>query len=227
MKHPLILLFFTVGAMKVSAAEPTPQGAALAARALGSAKVVFKPSVFGGEKFPRCDFEQPGEIERTLGKCVLTPTFYDADYHEVKSATKPGRYGAIVEVKTEGGQTSKRFITLYRTPEPVNWDLARIRMSALEFPPEFGISPAVAGERLGDVEDYFKLQLYRAISRDTDAAILIAGLVEMKVGEPSRKRNNADSLNQKWWYGLKKQTGNLRDDYAVRLPEGYEKDPEK
>ncbi len=123
-------------------------------RSIDSARIIFKPGVFGGEQFPRCDFERPAEAEKAMGKYVLTPAFYDADYREVKTAANPGCYGAIVQAKTESGQTFKRFITVYRTE----------------------------GGRSGD---------------------------------------------QKWWYGLKKRTGDLRDDYYVHLPAGYENAPQK
>ena len=148
------------GDVEVSAADagkvviPGSSFDAHAARSIDSVRIVFKPGVFGGDQFPHCDFEDPVGTRKSLGKCVLTPTFYDADYREVKTAEKPGCYGAIVQVKTESGQTFKRFISLYRTP----------------------------GGRSGD---------------------------------------------QKWWYGLKKQTGELRSDYYVHLPENYEKDPQK
>ena len=197
-------------------------------RAINEARVTFKPAVFSSEQFPPCGFEQPAEVEKSLGACVLTPTFFDADYHEVKTAAKPGRYGAIVQVKTERGQTFKRFITIYRTPEKAASRPAKVHLSSLELAPELGVDPAVIREHIGVMEDYFTRQLIEEINRGPDAAAILAGLKEMKAnGETPMKRNSPSARNQEWWYGLKKQTGNLRADYFVHLPETYGNDPEK
>lgn len=191
------------------------------------ANPIFNPSVFSGENFPSCSFAQPSEIEKLLGKCVLTTTFYDADYHEVKTATKPGRYGAIVEVKTGNGRSFKRFVTLYRAPQGLNWDVAKLHMQSVEFPAELGLDPAVVSEHAKDVDEFFQHQVEWGISQGSFAATLFAALSETKPGEALARGRSPFSLNQKWWYELKKQTGNLRNDYRVFLPATYNNDPQK
>lgn len=194
---------------------------------IGDTRIIFKPCGFSGEQFPPCAFEKPNEVEKSYGNCVLTPTFYDADYNEVKTAAKPGRYGAIVQVKTESGKTFKRFITLYRKPKEWNWSLPHIRFSSVEFPPELGLSPEVVNERIKDVEDFFTGQVLGGFSDDSGAATLFAGLWETRPGAVPSNRTSAWALDQKWWYGLKKKTGDLRNDHIVHVPAGYEKDPQK
>jgi len=196
-------------------------------KAIAAAHVVFRSCVFNGEKFPQCDFE-PSDAARSLGRCVLTPTFYDADYHEVTTAARPGRYGAIVQVSTPSGQTFKRFVTLYRTPEDVTWRLAKLHLGPVVFPPELGVGAAAVSERTSDIDDFFRDQIRGGFDRSEDAAYLFASLNEWKPGgEPARDRNGSYASAQKWWYGLKKQTGNLRTDYFVHLPAAYDGDPAK
>jgi len=198
----------------------------LVSNGIKSAALVFKPSVFSGEKFPPCDFDQPAEMEKSLGKCTFTPTFYDAEYHEVKTASKPGLYGAIVEVKTSGGEIFKRYVTLYRTPENLDWKLAKIHVQSAEFPPELGLNPATIAEQTKNVGDFFRDEMRTGLNHGSSAAIQFAALAGTKVNAATPKDlNRPYILNQKWWYGLKKQTGNIRTDYYVHLPAGYEKDP--
>jgi predicted esterase len=199
----------------------------LATHAINDIHVIFNPSVFSGEKFPQCDFD-PSDAARALGKCSFTATFYDAAYHEVKTATTPGRYGAIVQVKTLTGQTFKRFITLYRTPGEITWRQAKTHIGFIDLPPELGLAPAALTERGKDVDDLFKDDLTAGFRHSSDAATLFAGLAEMKpAGEPPTYRNGPYTADQNWWYGLKKQTGNLRADYYLHLPASYDSDPAK
>ena len=92
-------------------------------RKLSSSRVYFLV-----KKFPDAVFLTRTRWKKPLGKCELTPVFYDAGYHEVKTADKPGRYGAIVQVKTGTGQTYKQFFTLYRVDGGSgNWRLAKLK----------------------------------------------------------------------------------------------------
>ena len=191
----------------------------------------FKQSVFSGEKFPVCDIEKPADAEQALGKCSLTPTFYDANYNEVKTADKPGRYGAIVHVETESGLKFNRFVTLYRAPEELLGRALRPEFTDVKLPPELGIDPEVASSHLRSVGDLFGYE-FRAnagLNRGPDAAILLAWLSELKPDDksPDLHRTGPSEADQKWWYGLKKKTGNLRTDYFVHLPPDYDKDPQK
>lgn len=195
-------------------------------------KLAFKPSVFSGEKFPPCDLDKDtaAQTEKALGKCTLTPVFYDADYNEVTKAARPGRYGAIVHVKTQGGLEFNRFVTLYRAPEELLGRILQVRFSGIALPPELGIDPAVTATRLKNVGALFSKQFrtWAGIDTGSDAAILLAWLAESKPGNaPDLQRTGPSMADQLWWYGLKKKTGNLRSDYFVHLPPDYEADPKK
>ena len=193
----------------------------LMASAIENVHVLFHPCVFSGDSFPRCGFE-PSDAAMAIGKCTLTPTFYNHDYQEVKTATKPGRYGAIVEVKTPTGQSFKRFLTLYRTPGAIDWRTVKIDAGPGAFPPEFGLEPAVLKERSKVANGFLVNQMREGMERAEDAAAVLAGLSEMQPGAAApRSRNAPYAMAQNWWYGLKKRTHNLRTDYYAHLPAAY------
>jgi len=199
----------------------------LISKAIEDVHLAFRPCVFNGEKFPKCDFE-PSDAASALGKCVITTTFYDADYREVTTPSGPGRYGAIIQVKTRTGQTFKRFATLYRTAGDIDWHLTNIQLGRVDFPPGLGLNAATVAKRSKDLENFFKSQVREGMSHSDDAAILFAGLSELKPGgEPPTARNGPYAASLKWLYGLKKQTGNLRSDYYLHLPASYGSDRQK
>jgi len=91
-------------------------------KGLQEANLRFDPYVFRGPEFPPCDFERPELAEDLIGPYTVGVTFYDKDYNLVTSADRPGRYGAVVEVKPRsGGPTVRRYRTLFRTAQPLGW----------------------------------------------------------------------------------------------------------
>ena len=193
----------------------------LISRALADVRLAFRPCVFSGSKFPKCGLE-PSSAATALGKCEITPTFYDVDYRKVKTAASPGRYGAIVEVKTRTGQTCKRFATLYRTPGEIDWDLAKLQAGMAVFPLFSGLNPAIIDERGRNLDGALKAELLEGMNHFDAAAVLFAGLAESIPGaKPPTFRTGPYVAAQKWWCELKKRTGNLRDDYYLHLPASY------
>ena len=98
----------------------------------------FRTYVFYDSQFPWGDFEQGRVVRRCLFPVKVTTTFYDAQYHEVTQADKPGRYGAVVRIGLNGGIVAHRFITLYRMPVRVFFADSPMTVSA-QWPPEAGI----------------------------------------------------------------------------------------
>jgi predicted peptidase len=103
-----------------------------------------------------------------------------------------------------------------------------MHIGSLDLPPEFGVDPAVVAEWSRSVDQLFKDQMFSGLGRTPDTAVLFAGLSELKPGgEPATDRTGPAARDQQWWYGLKKQTGNLRTDYYLHLPASYDSDPNK
>ncbi|HUT35109.1 MAG TPA: sugar-binding protein [Planctomycetota bacterium] len=204
-----------------------PNADAERTRAFEREEVVFRPCVFSGEKFPAADFERPSLVEDLIGPYTLKATFYDAAYAEVTDAKRPGRYGAIVEVRQDDGTVTKRFLTLFRQPEPLRWWGLKLPLT-VELPRQLGVEPAVAREQAETLADYLKWEMVGGFERSSDGAVILAGLHETTPGTPATDRTGPAARDTRWWHGLKKKTGDLVPlRYLVHLPPGAEADKAK
>jgi len=196
-------------------------------RAFERAEMNFRPCVFSGEKFPPVEFEQPSFVEDLIGPYTLKTTFYDADYNEVAAAKKPGRYGAIVEIKPEDGPAINRFFTLFRQPEDMKWWQLKLPLR-LELPKQLGIDPAVVREHSETLADYVKGEIRSSFDRNSQSAVVFAGLYETKPGTRPTERTGPWARNNWWWHELKRKTGDLIPlRYLVHVPPAAEKDKAK
>lgn len=193
------------GTRQVGMTIPPPAVDLMPIKALETANLRFDPYVFSGTTFPRCDFEQRMFAESLIGPYTVTTTYYDTNGNEVKTAEKPGRYGAIVTVQPERGRAMQRYRTLYRMTQPIEW-WNRSLDGSLKLPAEFGIDQTVADTQKEDVTEALKWALADACSRQEDTAILLAGLSEMKpTGQKAKPWENAQTRNRQWWLTLKRK----------------------
>ena len=92
------------------------------AMSLSDMPVLARPFCFAGPELPPLNFESPDAVQSMLGGTYSVSTrYYDAQYNEVTSADKPGRYGAIMEATTHDGRTLRRFRTLYCQGRKMEW----------------------------------------------------------------------------------------------------------
>jgi predicted esterase len=187
--------------------------------AVGNLDLVASPAVFNTPTLPSVDFYSPGAAEDLLGAYEIHTTYYNANYDVVTSADKPGRYGAIVEVRPEFGKPFKRFLTLYHGDK--NFNLWPMQLKAsLALPPKIGIDPAVGREQESAAGDLLGDEMRNSRWRDSDLAIYLAGLSETPPGTPDLPRRlSIEGKDSVWWYGLKKKTGDLVPyKYLVHVP---------
>jgi predicted esterase len=187
----------------------------------------FKPCVFSTRAFPEGDFEDPSYVEDLVGSYEAKITYYDANYNLVTTADSPGRYGAVIEVRTDDGQTFKRYRTLFREPKDFSWRNTEIPFT-VKLPKEMGISATALKVQQQSVNTYFK-ELLRdeGVNRDGDTAVLLAGLFETKPGTQARLANSSAAMDRAWWAGLKKKIGEPLYKHLVYLPVGYEEQATK
>lgn len=192
------------------------------------AQLLFKPFIFTDEKFPLCDFDKASELKDVFGGYTFHTRFFDADYNEVNSAKKTGRYGAIVEITTGIGEKFTRYATLYRIPKKIDWEKCAAPFSTT-FLSELGIDPSVASEQIQSNRDLGYQVLANTPSLAPESALILAGLSEMKAGAgPASYRASAWSRDANWWYKLKQKEGlNKKTVYFTFFPEGYDTDPNK
>jgi CubicO group peptidase (beta-lactamase class C family) len=70
--------------------------------------------ILAGEKLPEPAFEDGKYIEHLIGSYELKTACYDSRYIQVDKAERPGRYGAVTEIRLKDGRVFRRFTTLYR-----------------------------------------------------------------------------------------------------------------
>jgi len=176
------------------------------AKAFMEQRLKFDPNVFSGTKFPKCDFEQPSCVEDLIGPYTITAKFYDANYNPVTTAEKPGRYGAVVEIKTEDGKTFRRLLTLFRTQQKLSWWAHTEVAGSIGYPQEIGINPTVAKEQKHSTEKYLSLLLEESFSRDAAAPALTSALYETKPGaKDTGISEDFLTRDRQWWVGLKRK----------------------
>jgi predicted esterase len=172
----------------------------------------FDRTVFAGDTFPSCDFAQPAEVEDLIGPYTLTAKFFDELLNPVTTADKPGRYGAIVEIRTQDEKTYRRFATLCRADPAQEWWQSE--------------DAAVENER-GAVQSFARRELAIAAEHDPAAAAFTAWLHEQGGRPPSDGWPDYVAADDQWWFDLKTRTGTLDKRYIVRQPPGYSRDPSK
>lgn len=186
---------------------------------------VFKPCIFSTRAFPEGDFTDPSYAEDLVGSYETKITFYDASYNVVTTAEKPGRYGAVVEVHTDEGHTFKRFRTLFRESQDFSWRNTDIPFT-VKLPKEMGISSDAMKVQQQSVSTYFKELLKdEGVNRDSDTAVLLAGLFETKNGDKSLLSNSPAAMDRAWWAGLKRKIGEPVITHLTYLPPTYEANP--
>lgn len=213
-------------AMAVTLPDPRPARR----EAFESAPLRLTPSsVFSGTDFPTCEYEQPSLIEDLVGEYRLHTDFYAADFSPVKTADKPGRYGAVVTVTAAGGVTHKRYVTLFRRPAPLDLDTPPEGPMPEAIVSTLRIDPEVVEEQssvvLGGLLSSFSLAA-KIDTSHSSPAVLMAALYETKLGTEPVMRNSHWARNGNWWFELKRRTGDFKPYlHKVRLPKGYDADP--
>lgn len=187
----------------------------------------FDHYVFSEVEFPRGDFEQGRMVHRFLFPSRATTTFYDAQYHEVTQADKPGRYGAVVRLNLNGHEMHQ-FVTLYRTPSRIFWWDTPWPMS-VQLPSEIGLDPAVIRNQGGQIGEMLKNNFVGRGDASQNLAILLAGLSETSRDEsPAVKRTDAIARDADWWYALRERLGLAPQyPYLTDLPHEYNVNPGK
>jgi acetyl esterase/lipase len=188
----------------------------------------FSTCVFGGPDFPTGDLDNGRLLRRALVPVCVSIRFFDAQFHEVRQAAQPGRYGAVVRIQLGGLVSGYRYVTLFRTPAKISGDLIDIPIAA-PLPAEFGLNPAVVREQQAPIGEALQNMLvdYEYDAEPESFAILLARLSETRPGDPPAFLHaDKDTRNEAWWYELRTRL-NLAPTYRriVDLPDGYAADP--
>jgi pimeloyl-ACP methyl ester carboxylesterase len=221
---------FILGALGAIAALLVIQHAQMAPIA-GGITYHFDTCVFGTNDFPGGDLDNGRLLRRALVPARVTTRFYDSHFQEVTQAATPGRYGAVVRIDLGPGLVTRRFITLYRTPQPVGGDTLTLPITAQWPAALFGLNPVVIRTQQAEIGTAVQNMLvdYEEGTSPESVAILLAGLSETSpTTAPVFLNDNAKTRNDAWWYALRTHLGLAPDyRYLVDLPRGYADDPAK
>jgi CubicO group peptidase (beta-lactamase class C family) len=192
------------------------------ARHMLKAGFVFNPSVFfdvDNNEFPGCDFLDLAVARQMLGDYKIETTFYRWDYEVVEKPTGPGRYGAIVRITAEDGQTYTRFRTLYKTAERVYFDFLDPLDGELMFPADAGVDALTWQHQRQSVNQYIGIAIGRDVQRSHDFAVLLAGLNEIRPEQAAVSQlESAVTRDRQWWLELKRKlNGNVERFTKPRL----------
>lgn len=194
-------------------------------RALADVELRPESFVFFRDQFPAVDFAQPSLVEDLIGPYQIEVDYYNNEYQSVDTAQGPGRYGAVASVSGADGQVFRRYLTLYRSPEPINlWNPADMDMEVrATLPPQLGIDPVAVEGQAEVIGDYFKMRLAGDFGESENSAVLLASLAGAAAGQ----RIEPPAEDRDWRYGLQRHLG-LAGPYPhlLHLPATYGEDTE-
>ncbi len=223
-QHPQAPVIVSVDGQPVPAVLKAPDLTQRPVDLLKRQRLAAVPSVFDGATFPKIDFLDKELVEAAVGSYTLHPRFFDAKWNEVTAPTAPGRYGALVEFRSQDGITFTRHLTLFKTAHPYFSPKDPYGV-AVKFPAAFGLPVNAMLEEEWNISDWLGRRLENLGRQDGSQAVLLAGLADI-AADPARWRGfNIWRIEGAWWAGLQKQLGEARDyQRLVHLPEGYDKD---
>jgi len=171
------------------------------------------PAVFRGPDLPQALSADPA-MAVVAGIEAVTTTWFAADFSPVTKAERPGRYGAVISVRLEGGEKLELRQTCWVMAPGEN------RASGSSIAAALGLSASAAGDR--DFSALLGTASLAGLRTRADAAALLAGLSEAPAGE----KPMAEARDRAWWHGLRTTLGTqTRYEYFRLTPQGYDADP--
>jgi len=190
--------------------------------------IVAIPSIFDTAGFPKVDFLNKELVEAAIGTYALHVRFFDAGWNEVTTPKEPGRYGALVEFRSEDGKTTfTRNLTLFKTPQPYA-PMKDPYGVTVKFPTAFGLSGDVLTKEQWNINNWAGRTLQDLAHNDPDWAVLVAGLHDLAANPARWHGFTAWTIDDLWWAELHKRLGEDQE-YAhlTYLPDGYDQDKKK
>jgi predicted esterase len=188
-------------------------------KVLRGAEISFDDdNVFCSDTFPSPTFDPPIS-DALIEPGSLSVRFFDAQRHEVRSAQRPGRYGALIEFRGKNGKPYQHTVTLFRSPRPLdglfvpNGDVLALARAA-------GIPEKVALADRSMLEVVRDNPMPNWTRRIPARAEVLASMFQRPNGAP---RVRAMIEERDWWYALKRQLRTAETiQYLDLLPPDYD-----
>jgi pimeloyl-ACP methyl ester carboxylesterase len=181
-------------------------------------RYAFRPFVFAGESLPPGGFEDAAAIERLLGPHEIKVSYRDAAGMAVTNASAPGRYGAVVEIVPRLHPPLRRYFTLFRLTEPVNWQRVATNDVA-SISRQLGVDPGLVDKKGLSAGELLRGFATNSLADKEDGAILLAWMRETPPGAPATQRFCSELARARWMHELMRRAGTLAPlKYWVQLP---------
>ncbi|HEY4313806.1 MAG TPA: serine hydrolase [Pirellulales bacterium] len=182
---------------------PRDQQLARAHREALSTTCGFQTNVLTGNVTPQVACVTPWQHPS------YTVRYFDAEHQEVDAPTKPGLYGAEIDISGDGGDHARRYATLFRVPA----ELTGVNVQGMT-PSEIGAALLRSNHARRELQNVSaneidSEQTLRANPQSENAAILLAAL--QGEGLPPRVGSlGARSQSRQWWVGLKQKLWGMK-----------------
>ena len=218
-------LLVTVDGQPLPAPLKVPDLAALRLRLIKHQPLVASPAIFDGTVFPKIDFVNKDLIEAAIGSYSLTVRYFDANWNEVTAPTAPGRYGALVEFRSEDGLTCTRQVTLFKTAHPYIPAKDPYAVT-LKFPAAFGLPDDTVAKEEWNIGNWTGGELEH-LARSDGAWEWWPRDFMISQADPALRWHGFDwyleKIDDDWWAELHKRQGaNQEYPHLTHLPDGYD-----
>ena len=186
----LIPMVFVFGIVTAQAVESGPADLSDAERAFAYAKLspIAERYILNDDSLPAFTFPPLDEAAKILGKYRLKSTVYDSEYKLITQASKPGRYGAVVEI-LPGKRASSGLAPVHQPLSSARSDKCRA---------------AIAGA--GRPAQDSALGLQGCPQRHRANALHLAALHEVpRDADPDGFYQQPVEKERQWWIGLKRR----------------------
>jgi len=198
----------TVEAVRPAAPAPKPVPEPLKPlEQFVSQRIVFQSPVFYEPTFSPYDFDNAAKVKTLIGPYTLTATFYDARMEKVETASKPGRYAAVVEIKHGEGRASRRFVTLCRLAGEGRPE-GRADVTDPVVLKAGGVDEQVLADFATETDRPRFSRNASPAMREMMGAILAAGLMDrtqLKAEGKPVPKDSVMQLDRQWWVDFKRR----------------------
>jgi pimeloyl-ACP methyl ester carboxylesterase len=178
--------------------------------------------VFSSSEFPEIKWEIPRAIAALLTSAQSKTSYFDAAGERVTEANAPGRYGAMLEIISDGAVLYRKFVTLFRASSDVDH---RLPVDSNALPNALGISADIQRVHAEAIHEFKATTKHVGYKYTPSSAELLASLFEAKAADGAFKGRTRPSAScAEWWFGVQKQHGLLKHRYHIDLPADYGQD---
>lgn len=172
--------------------------------------------VFSSSEFPEIQWELPRAVAALMTSAQSTTSYFDAAGARVTEARALGRYGAMLEVISDGVVLYRKFVTLFRASSEVD---QRLPVDSNALPNALGISADIQRVHADAIREFKATAKRMGYRYHPSAAELLASLYEAKAADGVFKGRTRPSAScSEWWFGVQKQHGLLKHRYHIDLP---------